>query len=492
MKRNILLALLITLFSAVCACVFLPACGNGADDSLNGAYYTLTEDGDLNFKNFYKLESGKWTDSDGRSGKYGYENGNLKFYYTLFGETKQYPADMDNNVLTVEKDGITFKYVSQEHTHAFSEWQTVNPTCIDDGYKSRSCNCGITNIQSLPADAKLHKPRKNYFNGNTYFSNSRSHTFKCDYCEQQIIAPHGLGACVCGYLYTYALNDDGTYSVTVNDNVLEEINIPNSYNNIPVTSARFFGYFSLLQNISIPANTLEVSIPSCSSLKTVTVDESNKAYSSEDGVLYDKTKNRLITVPQAFEEYLSIPQSVTEIGQGAFKGCSSLVGITVPGGVKTIADSAFANLGSLEKAVLSEGINSIGNNAFDGCFSLSEITLPNSLISIGDYAFSHCTSLTDVTLPDSLISIGNYAFYSCTALKSVTLPPSVTSVGDCAFHSCSALESIYIPLRVETIGSFAFEWCHALTIYAQAEEKPENWKIYWNSSNRPIIWGYEQ
>ncbi len=448
MKRNILLALLITLFSAVCACVFLPACGNGADDSLNGAYYTLTEDGDLNFKNFYKLESGKWTDSDGRSGKYGYENGNLKFYYTLFGETKQYPADMDNNVLTVEKDGITFKYVSQEHTHAFSEWQTVNPTCIDDGYKSRSCNCGITNIQSLPADAKLHKPRKNYFNGNTYFSNSRSHTFKCDYCEQQIIAPHGLGACVCGYLYTYALNDDGTYSVTVNDNVLEEINIPNSYNNIPVTSARFVGKsFHRLQNINIPANTLEVSISlNCSSLKTVTVDESNKAYSSEDGVLYDKTKNRLITVPQAFEGYLSIPQSVTEIGQGAFKGCSSLVGITVPGGVKTIADSAFANLDSLEKAVLSEGIISIGNNAF----------------------------------------------HSCTALKSVTLPPSVTSVGDCAFHSCSALESIYIPLSVETIGSFAFEWCHALTIYAQAEEKPENWKIYWNSSNRPIIWGYEQ
>ncbi len=436
------------MFSAVCACVFLPACGNGADDSLNGAYYTLTEDGDLNFKNFYKLESGKWTDSDGRSGKYGYENGNLKFYYTLFGETKQYPADMDNNVLTVEKDGITFKYVSQEHTHAFSEWQTVNPTCIDDGYKSRSCNCGITNIQSLPADAKLHKPRKNYFNGNTYFSNSRSHTFKCDYCEQQIIAPHGLGACVCGYLYTYALNDDGTYSVTVNDNVLEEINIPNSYNNIPVTSARFVGKsFHRLQNINIPANTLEVSISlNCSSLKTVTVDESNKAYSSEDGVLYDKTKNRLITVPQAFEGYLSIPQSVTEIGQGAFKGCSSLVGITVPGGVKTIADSAFANLDSLEKAVLSEGIISIGNNAF----------------------------------------------HSCTALKSVTLPPSVTSVGDCAFHSCSALESIYIPLSVETIGSFAFEWCHALTIYAQAEEKPENWKIYWNSSNRPIIWGCEQ
>ena len=171
----------------------------------------------------------------------------------------------------------------------------------------------------------------------------------------------------------------------------------------------------LFRSVSISLN--------CSSLKTVTVDESNKAYSSEDGVLYDKTKNRLITVPQAFEGYLSIPQSVTEIGQGAFKGCSSLVGITVPGGVKTIADSAFANLDSLEKAVLSEGIISIGNNAF---------------------------------------------------------------------HSCSALESIYIPLSVETIGSFAFEWCHALTIYAQAEEKPENWKIYWNSSNRPIIWGCEQ
>ena len=236
--------------------------------------------------------------------------------------------------------------------------------------------------------------------------------------------------------------------MTINANILTEINIPNSYNNIPVTSARFVGKsFHRLQNINIPANTLEVSISlNCSSLKTVTVDESNKAYSSEDGVLYDKTKNRLITVPQAFEGYLSIPQSVTEIEQGAFKGCSSLVGITVPGGVKTIADSAFANLGSLEKAVLSEGI----------------------------------------------ISIGNYAFYDCTALKSVTLPPSVTSVGDCAFQSCSALESIYIPLSVETIGSFAFEWCHALTIYAQAEEKPENWKIYWNSSNRPIIWGYEQ
>ena len=115
------------------------------------------------------------------------------------------------------------------------------------------------------------------------------------------------------------------------------------------------------------------------------------------------------------------------------------------------------------KLTIGDSVTSIGNNAFRDCTSLTSITIPDSVTNIGAYAFSYCSSLTSVTIGNGVTSIGNYAFFDCTSLTSVTIGNGVTSIGDCAFQYCSSLTSITIPDGVKTIGSSAFEFCTSLT-----------------------------
>ena len=160
---------------------------------------------------------------------------------------------------------------------------------------------------------------------------------------------------------------------------------------------------------------------------------------------------------------ITIPNSVTSIGGGAFSGCSSLTSVTVPNSVTSIGTYAFQGCSSLSSVTIPNNVTSIEAGAFSGCSSLTSVTIPNSVTSIGDYAFDGCSGLTSVTIPNSVTSIGDWAFRSCTALTSVTIPNSVTSIGSYAFYGCSSLTSVTIGESVSEIGNSAFENCTSLT-----------------------------
>ncbi|MDX2109482.1 MAG: leucine-rich repeat domain-containing protein [Verrucomicrobiota bacterium] len=202
----------------------------------------------------------------------------------------------------------------------------------------------------------------------------------------------------------------------------------------------------------------------CSSLIAFIVDPANSAYSSLDGVLFNKAQSVLIQYPIANTgSTYTIPNSVTSIGGGAFRNCSRLTSVTFGTSVTTIDYFAFYYCSNLSSVTLGNSVTSIRSYAFDFCTSLTSVTIPNSVTSIGEGAFRNCSSLTSVTIPNSVTSIGNGAFEYCRSLTSVAILNSVTSIGISAFDSCSSLTSVTLGNSVTSIGLEAFRDCASLT-----------------------------
>ena len=162
---------------------------------------------------------------------------------------------------------------------------------------------------------------------------------------------------------------------------------------------------------------------------------------------------------------ITIPSSVTSIGNSAFEGCSSITQITIPSSVTSISSSVFKGCSSLTQITIPSSVTSIGNSAFEGCSSITQITIPSSVTSISSSVFKGCSSLTQITIPSSVTKIGNSAFEGCSSITQITIPSSVTSIGSYAFYSCSSLTQItfQIPSSLISIGNDAFTGCSSLT-----------------------------
>ena len=197
---------------------------------------------------------------------------------------------------------------------------------------------------------------------------------------------------------------------------------------------------------------------------------------------------------------ITIPNSVTSIGNEAFWGCSGLTSVVIGNSVTSIGNSAFRDCTGLTSVVIGNSVTSIGGGAFDNCKGLTAVhisdlaawcnidfastganplyyaknlylndelvtalVIPDNVTNIRDYAFYNCTGITSSTIPNSVTSIGNYAFSGCSGLTSVVIGNSVTSIGIYAFLGCSGLTSITIPNSVTSIGHHAFSGCTGLT-----------------------------
>ena len=159
---------------------------------------------------------------------------------------------------------------------------------------------------------------------------------------------------------------------------------------------------------------------------------------------------------------ITLSDTVSAIGIGAFEGCADLTNVSLPETITSIGNYVFSGCSSLPSISLPENVRSIGDGAFSGCSSLPSISLPENIRSIGDGAFSDCSQFTNIVIPNAVTSIGSYTFCGCTKLQSISMPSGATVIGDYAFYKCDALESINIGNKVETIGINAFCWCSSL------------------------------
>ena len=242
---------------------------------------------------------------------------------------------------------------------------------------------------------------------------------------------------------------------------LTSITIPNS-----VTSIERYAFSGCtgLTSITIPNSVTSIgdgAFSGCTGLTSIVVESGNTVYDSRNNcnAIIETATNTLI---QGCKTSI-IPETVTSIGDGAFRDCTGLTSITIPNSVTRIGGLAFDGCTGLTSITIPNSVTSIGDRAFSDCTGLTSITIPNSVTSIGGWAFDGCTGLTSITIPESVTSIEDEAFSGCTGLTAITIPNSVTSIGWYAFGGCTGLTSITIPNSVTSIGWHAFGGCTGLT-----------------------------
>lgn len=176
----------------------------------------------------------------------------------------------------------------------------------------------------------------------------------------------------------------------------------------------------------------------------------------------------------AFTGSLTIPEGVAEIADGAFSSLHQFNRdrmfngtLTLPSTLKTIGAEAFAYTDFSGELLIPDGVTSIGANAFKECDGFGGLlSLPDSVKTVGEWAFYLCKGFTGLKLSASLTKIEERSFAHMYGLKTeVVIPEGVTEIGEGAF-SCSHMPSVRFPSTLKKIGKQAFYLTFGLTNYS--------------------------
>ena len=230
-------------------------------------------------------------------------------------------------------------------------------------------------------------------------------------------------------------------------------------------------------DINLPETTITVPYPEG---KTIKVDEETGCIITTDG----KT---LVSVPSTSEGSVKVPDGVTDIYKGAFKGCEKVTEVIIPEGVTSIGTGVFEGCDNLSEVVIPSSVSSVDKDAFKGCDNIEkviapdnlELTLPETTTSItypadkeitvdeetGCIISKDGTTLISVPtttegefkVPEGVTEVVGGAFTGCDKITEVEIPEGVTSIGEGAFKGCTGLTDVVIPSSVEKMGKDAFE-----------------------------------
>ena len=191
---------------------------------------------------------------------------------------------------------------------------------------------------------------------------------------------------------------------------------------------------------------------------------------------------------------INIKNGTRLIAGRAFYSCSGITDVTIPSSVSSIGEAAFSRCTGLTDIIIPSSVTHIGQYAFSGCMKLGDVTLPSGPLTIEPFAFENCKSplavhisdlkewlencrnvgtlsyhlflngseIKDMILPTNVRRIEKYALAGCKGLTSVSISSGVTGIGDNAFYGCTGLTSVSIPPSVITIGDDTFKGCTSL------------------------------
>ena len=232
---------------------------------------------------------------------------------------------------------------------------------------------------------------------------------------------------------------------------LRRISVPSSVNVIGTGS--FVGCDSLKS----------AKIPGCATLSSIGLTGLQEVEIAEgasyvcDNMMHGCGTIKKVTLPQTITrigdyafagcglpESFDLPDSVNEIGMYAFLGCSAMKTIRMPASASSIGEGAFKDCKNLVSIRIPSGISRIETRLFENCVILKSVEVTSAFESIGPYAFSRCANLKEIALLPGLKIIDERAFREC-GITSVRLPTTLMAIGVCAFESCSNLKEIEIP-----------------------------------------------
>jgi hypothetical protein len=270
---------------------------------------------------------------------------------------------------------------------------------------------------------------------------------------------------------TIISNEDKTVSVSAysstsysnSNNTFTELTIPQSVSNngtiYTVTDVGSFRNSEELTSVSIPSSVTSIgdgAFSGCDGLKKVNIsDISAWCNISFDG----ESANPLVYAQHLYlndEEIkdLVIPENVAEIKDYAFSGCAELTSVTIPPSVTSIGESAFSGCDKLEKVNISD-MSAWYNTSFDGVYA--------NPLRCAHHLYLNGEEVKDLVIPKNIIAIPGWAFQGCSEISSVSIPSTVFFIGGGAFADCTGLTSVNIPLSVASIEYETFYGCTGLT-----------------------------
>lgn len=355
----------------------------------------------------------------------------------------EYSFDSDTGMMTISGNGDMYDYSGMTHAPWSDFRNEIKTVIIADGVTNigkvafRGCSA-LTSV-TIAESVKIIEVEA--FNG----------------CTSLETVTGGSGVTFIGKSAFYSCTSLSDFTigdgvVTINDTAfygclsLKSISIPDS---VQYINDGAFSTCRSLTDVTIGSGVCHIGnqvFYGSSALASITVDSDNDDYSSEDGVLYNKDKTKLLIYPEGASSTCTIPSTVNTISIDAFEGCTNLQTIIVdPANEMFSSDDGilydkdktelmFCPRGTLIKTcVIPDSVTNISKMAFNECRGITDVIFGSGVVQVGMSAFGSCSSLESVIMKDSVKTIGNNAFFDCWSLKKITFGEGLQSVGSTIF-----------------------------------------------------------
>ncbi|MBR5933065.1 MAG: leucine-rich repeat protein [Treponema sp.] len=147
---------------------------------------------------------------------------------------------------------------------------------------------------------------------------------------------------------------------------------------------------------------------------------------------------------------ITVPSGCTRTANAVFAEAPVRV-VTIPDTVTEIGENLFSASETLEEVNLSENVTELKPFTFAGCTSLKKVSISEKIKSLPEGLFFGCSSLTEIPFRSGMEVLETDVLRDCESIISIQLPPGLKTIKKGSLSGCSNLSTIIFPASLETI-----------------------------------------